>query len=168
MTDLAQRIQRLEDIQAIRALKARYCAICDNGHDPDEIVKIFTADGIWESPTTGYFEGLEAIRLEFQRAGERIKRSQHTITNEIIEVDGDRAIGTWYIVALFERPAEPGATWSLGRYFDEYVRVNGEWRIRHLRVEPLGRLAAGEFLDPRPPRPSYGDDAASDGNARSH
>lgn len=155
MTDLADRIQRLEDIQAIRSLKAKYCAVCDEGHDPNAIAQIFTADGVWESPTVGRFEGIDEIRLDFERAGKRISRSQHTIANEIIEVNGDRATGTWYIVALFERPAEPGTTWTLGRYHDEFVRVNDQWRIRHLRVQPFGRLGAGDFLDPQAPRPDY-------------
>jgi hypothetical protein len=46
---LEERIRRLEDIQAIRELKARYCDICDADHDADRIVELFTADGVWES-----------------------------------------------------------------------------------------------------------------------
>ena len=152
MTTLEERVQRLEDIEAIRALKARYCAACDNGHDPTEIAEVFTPDGIWESPTAGAFEGCEAITAEFEHAGLRISQSQHTVANPRIEVTGDTATGVWYIVALFERPAEPGATWTLGRYHEEYVRLDGRWFIKHLRVEPLGRLAVGEFLEPRAPR----------------
>jgi len=34
--DLAQRIARLEDIESIKQLKARYCAVCDTGHDPEK------------------------------------------------------------------------------------------------------------------------------------
>ena len=43
MTDideLAKRITRLEDIEAIKQLKARYCEICDDNHDPDRVVAI--------------------------------------------------------------------------------------------------------------------------------
>jgi hypothetical protein len=152
MTTLEERVQRLEDIEAIRALKARYCAACDNGHDPAEIAEVFAADGIWESPTVGVFDGCEAIAAEFQLAGLRVSQSQHAVTNPRIEVTGDTATGVWYIVALFDRPTESGATWTLGRYHEEYVRLDGRWFIKHLRVETLGRLAAGEFLEPRAPR----------------
>lgn len=155
MSDIAQRVQRLEDIEAIRRLKAEYCAVCDDGHDPDRIARLFTPDGIWESPTIGRFTGTAEIRLEFSRAGQRITRSQHSVLNEMIDVDGDRATGVWYLIALFERPAEPNPTWSLGRYYDEYARVDGQWLIKHLRVQPLGRLDAGPFLNPTAPRPDY-------------
>ena len=35
--DLEKRITILEDIEAIKKLKARYCAVCDDDHNPDEI-----------------------------------------------------------------------------------------------------------------------------------
>ena len=44
--DLAQRIQTLESIEAIKKLKARYCALCDNQYDADE-VDADTATGQW-------------------------------------------------------------------------------------------------------------------------
>ncbi len=38
IAELARRITVLEDIEAIKKLKARYCAVCDNDHNPDDIV----------------------------------------------------------------------------------------------------------------------------------
>ena len=35
-SDLEKRITVLEDIEAIKMLKARYCAICDDDHNPDK------------------------------------------------------------------------------------------------------------------------------------
>ena len=46
--DLAAKIQRLEDIEAIRNLKAKYCAFCDDGYDADGIASLFVDDGIWD------------------------------------------------------------------------------------------------------------------------
>ena len=40
--DLARRLQVLEDIEAIKKLKARYCAYCDNQYDADGIAALFT------------------------------------------------------------------------------------------------------------------------------
>ena len=62
MSDLAERIQRLEDLEAIRRLKATYCDICDDDHNPDRIVTIFTDDGIWEG------EGNCARRYAWRRS----------------------------------------------------------------------------------------------------
>ena len=40
--DLEARVRRLEDIEAIKQLKARYCALCDAGYDADGIAPLFT------------------------------------------------------------------------------------------------------------------------------
>ena len=55
--DLESRLTRLEDIEAIRQLKARYCEVCDADHDPELILTLFTEDGIWECEGIGLHEG---------------------------------------------------------------------------------------------------------------
>ena len=42
--DILARLTRMEDIEAIKQLKALYCEICDDDHNPDRIVTIFTDD----------------------------------------------------------------------------------------------------------------------------
>ena len=42
--DLADRVRRLEEIEAIRVLKARYADVCDTGYDPERIRPLFTPD----------------------------------------------------------------------------------------------------------------------------
>jgi len=54
---IERRLQVLEDAEAIRNLKARYAALCDNQYDADGIVMLFTEDALWESPGLGRFEG---------------------------------------------------------------------------------------------------------------
>ena len=49
LAELERRITRIEDIEAIKQLKARYCEICDDDHDPDRITRIFAEDGVWQS-----------------------------------------------------------------------------------------------------------------------
>jgi len=44
--DLAQPIQTLESIEAIKKLKARYCALCDNQYDADGLATLFTEDAV--------------------------------------------------------------------------------------------------------------------------
>ena len=93
--DLEQRITRLEDIEAIKQLKARYCEICDDMHNPDRITSVFAVDAIWECPDFGKAEGHDAIRELFQGFRKMFSFSQHNVMNSIIEVTGDRATGTW-------------------------------------------------------------------------
>jgi hypothetical protein len=41
---IERRLQVLEDAEAIRNLKARYAALCDNQYDADGIASLFTDD----------------------------------------------------------------------------------------------------------------------------
>ena len=57
ISELEKRITRIEDIEAIKQLKARYCDICDDMHNPDRIASVFAEDGIWESGDFGVAQG---------------------------------------------------------------------------------------------------------------
>jgi len=130
--DLAAKIQRLDDIEAIRNLKAKYCAFCDDGYNADGIASCFVEDGIWDGGVRGTYEGREAIRSFFSTGTSRITFAVHNVLNPIIEVDGDTAHASWY---LFQPCTEAGqAYWVSGVYQDDYVKVNGQWFFKHLRV----------------------------------
>ena len=138
-TQLEQRLTRIEDIEAIKQLKARYCAICDEDHNPDKITTLFVEDGIWEAGL-GTAQGHEAIRKLFQRAQQLISFSHHMVMNPIIEVDGNRAQGTWYFFGLFTVRETNEARWLAVRYEEDYIKVNGVWKYQHLRAH--GRMSA--------------------------
>ncbi|MEM7080236.1 MAG: nuclear transport factor 2 family protein [Pseudomonadota bacterium] len=131
---LNARIQRLEDIEAIRQLKATYCDVCDDGHNPDRIVTIFTEDCIWEARGIGTANGRDELRALFERFGSMMSFTQHMTMNPRIEVDGDTATGRWYLFGPFTFPANKQAKWQAARYEETYARVEGEWLIKHLKV----------------------------------
>ena len=85
LSELEKRITRLEDIEAIKQLKARYCDICDDLHNPDRIASVFAEDGIWEGGEFGQAKGHEAIRHLFSGFRDQFSFSQHNIMNPIIE-----------------------------------------------------------------------------------
>lgn len=131
---LERRIRRLEDIEAIKALKGRYCGYCDANYDPEGIASLFVEDGVWDGGELGRAEGRDKIRRFFRRAPEVFPFAIHNVMNPIIEVDGDRATGRWYLLQPCTRRGEnEEAMWLAGRYEDEYVRVGGEWKFKHLR-----------------------------------
>jgi hypothetical protein len=140
IAELARRITVLEDIEAIKKLKARYCSVCDNDHNPDEIVTLFAEDGIWEGTDIGAHKGHAAIRKLFEGFRDRISFSQHNVMNPIIEVSGDRAKGQWYFLGPFTMRKRNNAVWLAARYEEDYVKVNGEWKFQHLRA--IGRMSA--------------------------
>lgn len=131
---LEKRITRLEDIEAIKQLKARYCDICDDDHNPDRIASVFAPDGIWESPDFGKATGHEEIVKLFQGFKDMFNFSQHNLMNPIIEVNGNNATAQWYMLGPWNFTEDGRKQWFALRYNDDYVKINGEWVYSHLRV----------------------------------
>lgn len=149
---LAERLQRLEDIEAIRVLKARYCQACDDDHDPEALTALFTEDGVWEASISGPHEGHEAIRGYFSalRASGRIRNSAHNAFNPIIEVDGDEATGHWRLLMLYSVATGDAVEYFriIGWYRERYRRVDGQWRFSRLycQVEEHGAYPATDAV----------------------
>ena len=138
--ELAKHVVLLEDLEAIKQLKAEYCDICDDDHNQDRIVSIFTEDGIWEGKGVGLATGHAEIRKLFKSFADRISFSQHNIFNPRIEVNGNEAHGIWYFLGPFTFRKGNRALWLAARYEDDYVKVAGKWKYKHLRA--IGRMAA--------------------------
>ena len=82
---------------------------------------------------------ITAIRELFKKFQTLIRFSQHQVMNPIIKIDGDRATGIWYFFGPFTFYKNNQAKWLAARYEDDYVKVNGEWKIQHLRAR--GRMS---------------------------
>ena len=134
LADIERRLLAIEDIEEIKRLKARYCAHCDNTYDADALASLFTEDAVWDGGTRGKAEGREAIRAFFRRAAQRLPFAVHMVMNPIIEVDGDRARGQWYLFQACTYAQGNRAVWGSARYDEEYVRVGGEWKFRSLKL----------------------------------
>ena len=139
LEELQKRITRLEDMEAIKQLKARYCEICDHDdYDADAMASLFTEDGTWNADGVGNAEGREAIRELFAGFPKMIARAQHIVANPLIEVDGDRAHGVWYLIsAVTQIDGTAASNWPgmAARYHEDYVKQNGEWKFRRVRVK---------------------------------
>lgn len=134
---LEKRLRALEDTNAIRNLKARYAAYCDDQYDPDGIAGLFTEDAVWESPSLGRFEGREAIRTFFRGASKIFTFAIHYSLNSQIEVEGDRARAQWFLFMPCTVSAGNRAMWRAGIDREEYVRVGEEWKFKHKSSTPL-------------------------------
>ena len=135
LTELEERITRLEDLESIKQLKARYCEICDDDHNPERIASIFTEDGIWEGRGIGNAQGHEEIKELFQNFQRTISYAQHMVLNPIIEIDGTSATGIWYFFGPFTFYENNQAMWQAARYREDYEKVDGIWKIKHLRIK---------------------------------
>ena len=137
LEELEKRVSDLEGVQAIRNLKARYAAYCDDNYNADKIVELFTEDAVWESHRLGRFEGREAIRGFFQGASKIFSFAIHYSLNPHIEVDGDTARGRWYIFMPCTVADGNEAMWRASMDEEEYVRVDGEWKFKTKTNSPL-------------------------------
>lgn len=133
---LAARLARLDDIEAIRRLKAAYCAACDDDHNSTAVTALFVPDGTWESTLGPPCHGHDAIRSHFDaiRASGRIRHSSHMVTNPVIDVLGDEAQGTWSFLMQYTGPDDSRYR-IIGFYRDRYVQVDGRWKFASLLAE---------------------------------
>lgn len=130
-TDLAaleQRLQRLEDRDAIHQLFVDYGKHLDAG-DLDSYVSLYAADGEVMLGPMGRAQGREEIRALMSGVLAHAGASFHIISSPSVELDGDRAASSvmWTVIAK-DADGKPKLT-MLGRHVDELVREDGTWRI---------------------------------------
>ena len=132
--EIATKVRWLAAIEEIKQLKARYAAACDDDYAPDAIAELFTDDAIWEGGFMGHAETRSGIREFFANASNLIGFAVHGVSNPLIEIDGDRATGRWYLHQPMTMKGTDACYWFCAQYLDDYVRVDGVWKFQHVRV----------------------------------
>lgn len=129
----AQRLQRLEDIEAIRTLKARYAEALDDRFNGDKISALFCEDGIWQvGEDQAFFQGREAIKQHCVNLAKNIFWSVHYFLPSVIELseDGQTAHANFYILdfqTLKNQDNEDEAYMFTGTFRDKCRKVDGSW-----------------------------------------
>ena len=116
----------IEDRLAISDLFVRYTTALDRG-DVETIVDCFTPDGALDSPAVGRHTGHAAIRAfaeRFARFHERGSQLRHVISNLMVEIDGDHARATCYLLNVLTRNGKSELL-APGRYECELVKSAG-------------------------------------------
>ena len=149
MGDMDERelLQRLVDIEDIKRLKARYFRSLDH-KDWDGLALVFAKDAHLEVPEGGIsVDGRDAVVRSVSTVLEGVTTVHHGHMPEIEITGEDTARGIWAMFDYVEFPTAEGAERfglkGYGHYTEEYVREDGEWRIKRLelsrlRVDPLG------------------------------
>lgn len=122
--------EQLSDIEEIKQLRYKYCRYCDDSYDPDGIASCYAENGgLGGTPEKPLIKGREAIKNIFLTQSDVFPFAIHTVSNPIIEVNGDRATGLWQLFqpCTINRPDGPEAVWIAGTYSDIYVREQGRW-----------------------------------------
>ena len=134
--DLESRIARLEAINEIRNVMADYTHFYDAGwsgagQDSAKVGALFTEDAVWEGDRGGQ-KGRAVIESWCAKFGHAAKMSLHIAINPKIEVDGDRAQGSWSGLIPMVAPGGE-AMWVGGRYECAFVRQETGWKIARMR-----------------------------------
>jgi 3-phenylpropionate/cinnamic acid dioxygenase small subunit len=126
-------LTELVDKQAIIELATRY-AIAVDARDWDTFRSCFVPEVVGEYTTrvVGYDE--------FEANAQRlipVTRTQHTVSNFAVQLDGDRATHQCYVHAFhYTQDAVGEKTFVIrGRYTDELVRTPEGWKITFRRLE---------------------------------
>lgn len=144
---LEQRIQRLEDIEAIKDVTARYAAAVSKGWngktvDLAAIPSIFTADARRESRDMGLAaDGVDAIIANLPRSTSTVEFSMHTFLSPVITLDADTASGTWlmWIAPIIDN--NPRAVYMSADM--THTRTGQGWRIQAIDIHHGMRLPPG-------------------------
>ncbi len=144
LEELGKRLGRLEDIEAIKQLQARYVD-CLTTIAWDDLVDCFTADAVVDLSVgkvrgKGAIEGLFKKKISITHVG----LEGNFVVHPIISVEGDKARGSWLLYTHFSLPhkiqRDPSPTadvdapdWMGGYYEMEYVKKGGTWKISLLR-----------------------------------
>ena len=134
--DLEQRLIRVESIEAIRTLKARYCDLCDEGYDADALCALFTEDAVWDGGKLGVYEGIEKIHEFFVDMPNVMSFAIHNVTNSAVELsqDGQSAVARWYLIQMATQKEQNLAVWLTGRYVDQLVLEKDIWKFKHVSL----------------------------------
>jgi hypothetical protein len=146
---LAARVRALEDREQIRALILEY-GVAHDGRDYRHFAELFARNGEWVGGLgsargpAAIFELMDrTIGHDPQPGG---SGTYHVMTNEQIEIDGDRASATTKWIYLTPGPDGAPRMVFLGHYNDEFVREDGEWKF--LRREAPALIPQGPPEDP--------------------
>ena len=133
------RLQRLEDLEAIRNLKHRYQDGVDTVWRANHVVDVprlvddlFTTDIEFVAPiddagTMVTVNGAAAMVQFLTDHHRRVRFSMHFVANDLLELSGDEATGQWSVLA--PGSGDSGSSWYAARYVERYRRTPKGWRI---------------------------------------
>jgi hypothetical protein len=143
-------LEDVEEVEAIRSLKHAYFRLLDT-KEFDELGELLTEDATsaFQSGELSQ-EGRKAIVtfLKDSLSGPGIV-TMHNGHHAEIELESDSsASGIWYLEDLVIVPGADLEIHGTALYRDKYVKLDGEWKIRHTGYERIferhRKLSTGE------------------------
>lgn len=131
-----ERVERLEDEDAIETLQATYGYYFDKGLWSD-VADLFASGGSFEYGQRGVYVGQDRIRRALLLFGpEGLAQgylNNHMQLQSVVTVapDGRTATARWQGMVMLSQPGANGV-WGVGQYENAYVKERGVWKIDKL------------------------------------
>ena len=139
--NLEKRMKRLEDIEDIKQLIARYAKAADHNGDPLMMSACLTEDATWYCEEVGRWDGRDAIVAGLRETSTvRLPWALHYMTQPVITVatDGQTAEGEYYLWELAKATKEDGSgtedTWIGGWYESRFRNESGGWLFCEIKL----------------------------------
>lgn len=137
--NIEERLRRLEDIEAIQQLIARYAKAVDHNGDPALVAPLFTEDAVWHCEGIGHWETRDGIVRDIRpNCTTFMPWAIHYMTQPIVAVaaDGQSATSNHYLWELGKVTAEGGGatedTWIGGWYDCRCRKEEGAWKFARI------------------------------------
>ncbi len=138
LAELQARLDRLEAIDAIKSLKARYLNACDR-QDPEAVRACFVeGEVVIDMDYFGRCENRDEFVDEIfvpRGCHDFILDMHHSSNPEITVIDDENSTGIWSLNYRNINTQDRTLTMLSALYHDEYRKVNTEWKISHSRTE---------------------------------
>lgn len=139
---LTARVERMDSLEAIRSLRARYHELVNEDAGP-RLYELFAPDATVAYGGRPEVRGRENIRAFF--ANFPVQTARQFIHSHEVQVDGDRGTGSSY---LDGRPVRDGKSYYVvGRFDDEYIRLDGRWWFQRVTLTVHYMIEAAERWD---------------------
>jgi SnoaL-like domain len=127
-----------DDVADIVRLTHDY-ALLNDTFRVDELVELFLPDAHFDMVPAGLacYQGRGEIRAFFEKERRALSHVFHLTSNHRVDVDGDRATGTAYFLAVGVTRRDGAENQVRGYYADAYVRTAAGWRFASRQSNPL-------------------------------
>jgi len=175
IAQIERRVTTLNDQDKVRNLQSVYGYYADRKMWSD-VIDLFAEDGVLEIAGTGIWKGPKSVRRALEINGpEGLKRGEvfdQLQFGTIVTVDpnGVEARARGMQLGMLT-PKLGEAFWSVSVFDNRYVKQNGVWRIREMRVYPKMKSdyfkgwSKSNIIDPKPARANAPDAPSASDNA---
>ena len=149
-------VRRLQDVDDIKTLRHKYAyganIIDGQPGDLKAFAALFAHDASFDVGM-GEAIGPAAIEAMMVTLTTQWKCAMHYMLNPVIELDGDKAKGTFTGLFAFTSDTSPRPVFLSNIYSDTYVRTKDGWRFQSVRVrmtfaDPVFLEGYADHLEP--------------------